>query len=70
MGESRCRQKFHFCKTPFTSRHTNPIQEQNGNETVTSMKATTKPFTDCKAWKTLAAHHKKLQKLPLERNSI
>ena len=70
MEESLCREKFHFCKTPFTSRHANPIQPQNGNETVTSMKATTKPLTDCKAWKALAAHCKKLQKLPLGRNSL
>jgi len=34
------------------------------------MKATTKPLTKCKAWKGLAAHYKKLQKLPLERNSV
>ena len=33
------------------------------------MKATTKPLTQRKAWKALAAHHKSLQKLPLERNS-
>jgi glucose-6-phosphate isomerase len=29
------------------------------------MKATTKPLTQRKAWKALAAHHKKLQKLHL-----
>jgi len=34
------------------------------------MKATTKPLTDCKAWKALAAHCKKLQKLPLKKNSV
>jgi hypothetical protein len=34
------------------------------------MKATIKPLTDCKAWRALAAYHKKLQKLPLERNSV
>jgi hypothetical protein len=34
------------------------------------MKAATKPLTQGKAWKALAAHHKKLQKLPLERNSL
>jgi len=34
------------------------------------MKATTKPLTQCKAWKAIATHHKKLQKLPLERNSL
>lgn len=49
MGESRCREKFRFCKTAFTSRHTKPIQK--GNENVTSMKATTKPLTERKAWK-------------------
>ena len=70
MGESRCREKFRFCKTVFTSRHTNPIQPQKEDESVTSMKATTKPLTQCKAWKALAAHHKKLQELPLERNSL
>ena len=70
MEESLCREKFRFGKTPFTSRHTNPIQPQKGNESVTSMKATTKPLTQCKAWKALAAHHKKLQKLPLGRNSV
>src|SRR6266404_2199505 len=65
MGESRCREKFRFCKTAFTSRHTNPIQPQKEDESVTSMKATTKPLTQRKAWKALAAHHKKLQKLHL-----
>jgi hypothetical protein len=34
------------------------------------MNATTKPLTQWKAWKALAAHHKKLQKLPLKRNSL
>jgi glucose-6-phosphate isomerase len=48
-----------------TSRHKNAVQPQKGNESVTNMKATTKPLTKRKAWKALAAHHKKLQKLHL-----
>jgi glucose-6-phosphate isomerase len=48
-----------------TSRHKNAVQPGKGNESVTSMKATTKPLTQRKAWKALAAHHKKLQKLHL-----
>ena len=48
-----------------TSRHKNAVQPQKGNESVTNMKATTKPLTQRKAWKALAAHHKKLQKLHL-----
>jgi glucose-6-phosphate isomerase len=48
-----------------TSRHKNAVQPQKGNESVTSMKATTKLLTQHKAWKALAAHHKKLQKLHL-----
>ena len=34
------------------------------------MKATTKPLTQRKAWKALAARHKKLPKLPLAKNSL
>ena len=48
-----------------TSRPKNAVQPRKGNESVTSMKATTKPLTQRKAWKALAAHHKKLQKLHL-----
>jgi glucose-6-phosphate isomerase len=48
-----------------TSKHKNAVQPQKGNESVTGMKATTKPLTQHKAWKALAAHHKKLQKLHL-----
>jgi glucose-6-phosphate isomerase len=48
-----------------TSRPKNAVQPRKGNESVTSMKATTKPLTQRRAWKALAAHHKKLQKLHL-----
>lgn len=48
-----------------TSRPKNAVQPRKGNESVTNMKATTKPLTQRKAWKALAAHHKKLQKLHL-----
>jgi len=65
VGESRCREKLRCYKTAMTSRHKNAAQPQKGNESVTNMKATTKPLTQRKAWKALAAHHKKLQKLHL-----
>jgi hypothetical protein len=65
VGESRCREKLRCYKTAMTSRHKNAVQPQKGNESVTNMKATTKPLTQRKAWKALAAHHKKLQKLHL-----
>ena len=64
MGESRCREKLRCYKTAMTSRYKNAVQPK-GNESVTNMKATTKPLTQRKAWKALAAHHKKLQKLHL-----
>src|SRR6266576_6189979 len=68
-GESRCREKFHFCKTALTY-HANSIWLETENQKITSMKAIRKPLTPLtqrKAWKALATHCKKLQKLHLRK---
>jgi polyphosphate glucokinase len=51
LWESRRREKFRFRKKAVTSSHTNPIEPQKANQGATSMKATTKPLTQRKAWK-------------------
>jgi glucose-6-phosphate isomerase len=65
VGESRCREKIALLKNGDDIKAQECGPAQKGNESVTSMKASTKPLTQRKAWKALAAHHKKLQKLHL-----
>src|SRR5256885_15926264 len=65
-GESRRREKFHFCKTALTYPRELDLARDRKPK-ITSMKAISKPLTQRKAWKALAVHCKKLQKLHLRK---
>src|SRR5437899_2750067 len=63
MGEAG--EKPHLCKGANQQAQTTSIHARERAKSIASMKVTIKPLTQRKAWKALAAHHKKLEKLNL-----